>query len=153
MMNRNRNRSDSYQNFFAEQLVPSELLSIFSNNDSISYRLNPFYYNEELMDLEEQLKKEFWRIVDNLLTPRQKDVIRLAADGYTQTEIARLLSVNQSSITKSINGNVDYKNRDKNGKNKKSYGGSKRKLKKIIEEDEKIKAILARIQEIRDEKW
>lgn len=146
-MDRKRNRSDIYQHIFQESLCPTEILNIFPNEDSMSHKLNPYQYNEEVMDLEDELKKEFWRIVNDLLTPRQRDVIRLAADGYTQMEIAKILSVNQSSITKSINGNVDYKN------SKKSYGGSKRKLIKIIENDPKIKEILDKIQELRDHKW
>ena len=93
------------------------------------------------------MKKEFWRIVDTLLTDRQKQVIRLYADGYTQMEIAKQLNVNQSSITKSMHGNVDYSN------NGRIYGGSHKKLKKIIEEDEKIKEILRKISELRDENW
>jgi DNA-binding CsgD family transcriptional regulator len=99
------------------------------------------------MDLEEQLKKEFWRVVDTLLTPRQREVIRLYADGYTQMEIAKMLNVNQSSITKSLNGNVDYKN------GKKIYGGARKKIRKIIENDDKIKDILSKMAEAREEKW
>lgn len=155
-MDRKKNRSDIYQFLFTESLCSSEIMSIFSNDDSISYKLNPYQYNEEVMDLEDQLRKEFWRIVNNLLTPRQRDVIKLAAEGYTQMEIAKMLNVNQSSVTKSLNGNVDYKNSkpDKNGKTShRSYGGSKRKLIKIIENDPKIKNILAKIAEIRDTKW
>jgi len=62
-------------------------------------------------------------------------------------EIAKMLDVNQSSITKSLNGNVDYKN------GKKIYGGAKKKLNKIIQNDIKIKDILKRIQELRDEEY
>ncbi len=58
-----------------------------------------------------------------------------------------MLNVNQSSITKSLNGNVDYKN------GKKIYGGARKKIRKIIENDEKIKEILNRMREVRDEKW
>lgn len=123
------------------------MMEAFCNEDSISARLNPFEYNEDLIELEEQLNKEFWRIVDNLLTERQRQVIRLYADGYTQMEIAKMLNVNQSSITKSLNGNVDYKN------GKKIYGGARKKIRKIVENDEKIKEILARMREIREEKW
>jgi len=123
------------------------MLENFNNYDSISYRLNPFQYNEELLDLEDELKIEFWRIVNTLLTTRQKEVIKLAASGLTQTEIAKKLNVNQSSITKSLNGNVDYKGE------KKVYGGSKRKILKIIENDEKIKDILKRMSELREKRW
>ncbi len=123
------------------------MMESFSNDDSIYSRLNPFDYNEDLLDLEDELKKEFWRIVDDLLTPRQKAVLKLASEGLTQMEIAKKLKVNQSSITKSLNGNVDYKN------GKKVYGGSKKKILKIIENDEKIKLILNKMQEIRSSKW
>src|ERR1700722_9130148 len=127
-------------------MVPNEMLESFSNEDGVFKRLNPFSYSDEIADLEDQLKKEFWRIVDALLSPRQRDVIKLYADGYTQMEIAKMLNVNQSSITKSLNGNVDYKN------GKKIYGGARKKIKKIIEMDDKIKNILEQMQAVRDEK-
>jgi predicted transcriptional regulator len=120
----------------------------FPNEDSIYNRLSGgFIYDESLIELEDQLKVEFRRIVETLLTPRQKDVIKLYSEGYTQMEIAKMLDVNQSSITKSLNGNVDYKN------GKVVYGGTKKKIKKIIENDEKIKDILKKISEKREEKW
>ncbi len=142
-----KNRSDSYQYLILETVCSNEMLSSFCNEDSISARLNPFAYDEDLIELEEQLKKEFWRVVETLLTPRRRDVIRLYADGYTQMEIAKKLKVNQSSITKSLNGNVDYKN------GKRVYGGSRKKINKIIEGDEKIKDILKKISEVRENKW
>lgn len=145
--NKRKNRSDSYQYILLETVCSNDMMEAFSNDDSISARLNPFEYNEDLIDLEDQLKKEFWRVVDTLLTPRQREVIRLYADGYTQMEIAKMLNVNQSSITKSLNGNVDYKN------GKKVYGGARKKIRKIIESDEKIKEILRKMQECREEKW
>jgi predicted transcriptional regulator len=146
-MKKRRNRSDLYQVYFAESAYSNEMMESFPNEDSISYRLDPFQYDETLLLLEDELKKEFWRIVETLLTDRQKEVIRFCADGYTQTEIAKKLKVNQSSVTKSLHGNVDYKN------GKTIYGGSKKKLMKIIEKDEKIKQILDKMSEIRMEKW
>lgn len=146
-MERRKTRSESYQWAVVETVFPSEMLESFSNEDSVYKRLNPFAYNDEIAELEDQLKKEFWRIVETLLTDRQKKVIKLYADGYTQMEIAKILNVNQSSITKSLNGNVDYKN------GKRQYGGSRRKLKKIIESDERVKVILKKISDLRDENW
>lgn len=148
MIERKGPRSAAYQQIFHETSCSNEMMESFKNEDSIHGRLNPFKYNEELIDLEDELKQEFWRVVDTLLTPRQKEVIRLYADGYTQMEIAKMLNVNQSSITKSLNGNVDYKKGSS-----KSYGGSKRKLKKIIENDQRIKEILDKIKEIRENEW
>ena len=146
-MNKRQNRSDRYRWVLLETVCSNDMMEAFCNEDSISARLNPFEYNEDLIELEEQLKKEFWRVVDTLLTSRQREVIRLYADGYTQMEIAKMLNVNQSSITKSLNGNVDYKN------GKRVYGGAKKKLKKILQSDDKIKDILEKMQICRDEKW
>lgn len=146
-MERRKNRSDKYQWVLLETVCSNDMMEAFCNEDSIYNRLNPYDYNEDLLILEDELKTEFWRIVDTLLTPRQKEVIRLYADGYTQMEIAKMLNVNQSSITKSLNGNVDYKN------GKKIYGGARKKIRKIIENDEKIKEILLKMSEIRNEKW
>lgn len=147
-MERRKNRSDKYQWVLLETVCSNDMMEAFCNEDSIYSRLTGgFVYDESLIELEEQLKKEFWRVVDTLLTPRQREVIRLYADGYTQMEIAKMLNVNQSSITKSLNGNVDYKN------GKKIYGGARKKIRKIIENDEKIKEILTKMAEVRDEKW
>lgn len=146
-MEKRKNRSDTYQWIILETVCSNDMMEAFCNEDSIYNRLNPFEYNEDLIDLEEQLKVEFWRVVDTLLTPRQRQVIRLYADGYTQMEIAKMLNVNQSSITKSLNGNVDYKN------GKKVYGGARKKIKKIIENDQKIKSILEKMRELRENKW
>jgi len=146
-MEKRANRSDKYQHVLLETSCSNDMMESFCNEDSISARLNPFEYNEDLIELEEQLKKEFWRVVDTLLTERQREVIRLYADGYTQMEIAKILKVNQSSITKSLNGNVDYKNC------KKVYGGAKKKINKIIQSDSKIIEILNKMNEIRSSKW
>ena len=100
-MEKRATRSQAYQFLMVESLCSNEMMEAFSNEDSISSRLNPYHYDDRMIDLEEKLKEEFWRIVDTL-TPRQKEVIRLYADGYTQMEIAKMLNVNQSSVTKSI---------------------------------------------------
>lgn len=143
MSEKRRTRSDKYQYLILEAAYSNDMLESFPNEESINKRLNPFDYNEEVALLEDQLKEEFWRIVETCLTDRQKEVIELCADGYTQMEISKILNVNQSSINKSLNGNVDY------NKNKRVYGGSKKRIKKIAEEDSKIKEILEKINELR----
>lgn len=144
MQEKRKNRSDVYQYLICELVYSNEMMEVFSNEDSMHKRLNPFDYNEEVLLLEDQLKEEFWRIVNTKLTSRQCDVVTLYAQGKTQMEIAKLLNVNQSSITKSLHGNVDYKN------GKKVYGGCKKKIQKIIKEDKKIQEILQKISELRD---
>lgn len=148
MINKRSNRSDKYQWVLLETVCSNDMMEAFCNEDSIYNRLTGgFIYDERMLELEDRLKKEFWRVVDTLLTPRQREVIRLYADGYTQMEIAKMLNVNQSSITKSLNGNVDYKN------GKKVYGGARKKIRKIIELDESIKNILAEMAELRENAW
>jgi len=146
-MGTRQNRSNAYQHLFVEIAYSNDMMESFCIDESISFRLNPFQYDETVIELEDQLKKEFWRVVDTLLTERQRDVIRLYADGYTQMEIAKKLHVNQSSITKSLHGNVDYKN------GRRIYGGSRKKIRKIIESDTKIKEILEKLSALREEKW
>jgi len=147
MYEKRKNRSDSYQHLLLELVCSHDMLESFSNQDSIQRKLNPYKYDEEVADLEDELKVEFWKIVGSLLTPRQKEVIRLYADGYTQMEIAKMLGVNQSSITKSLNGNVDYKN------GKRVYGGAIKRLKRLIDLSPRIVEILKRIAEKREEEW
>lgn len=96
------NRSDAYQNLLLDIPYPHELLDVFSSTDSIYKRLNPFSYNDEIAELEEQLTKELWRIIEDNLTARQKEVVKLYASGKTQVEIAKQLGVNQSSIVKCL---------------------------------------------------
>jgi DNA-binding CsgD family transcriptional regulator len=153
-------RSQRYQFLLCETVFSHEMLSSFSNEDSISARLNPWNYDEELIELEEQLKKAFWRLVKGL-TDRQRDVITLYAEGKTQCEIAHALGVNQSSINKNLLGSKSYGVKPNiseplNGDTTqviKSFGGSKKKLNKMIETDEEILGILRRMAEIRSEKW
>jgi predicted transcriptional regulator len=155
MSEKKANRSNAYQYIYGEISVATELLESFNEDASIYKRLNPHEYNEKVAELEEQLRVEFWRIVDQNLTPRQKQVIELVTlQKLTQQEAAKILGVNQSSITKSLHGNVDYSKRDdKNNKTKVVYGGSIRKIQNIMQKDDKILEILNQIAELREETW
>jgi predicted transcriptional regulator len=119
----------------------------FSKQDSIGFRIDPFKHEEEIIDLQEELRLEFWKVVEDCLTDRQKQVIKLVCADKTQMEIAKILGVNQSSITKSLHGNVDYKN------GRKVYGGASRKIIKSLETNIRVQEILARINELREEKY
>ena len=140
-----KNRSDSYQYVLVESPCSPDMLKEFSEAQGMTGFLNYSHYNEELYDLQDKLKAAFWRIIDTHLTDRQRQVIRLYADGYTQTEIAKKLNVNQSSITKAINGNCDYKH------GKRIYGGAKKKLRRIAAQDPEVNKILKRIAELHEE--
>lgn len=155
MSEKRANRSNAYQHLFGEVLVAMETLEAFHEDASIYKRLNPHEYNEAVAELEEQLRIEFWRLVNDNLTPRQKQVIELVSlQKLTQQEAAKILGVNQSSITKSLHGNVDYSKRDENNKKTKIvYGGSLRRIRKLALEDEKIKQILYKISDLREETW
>lgn len=141
---RTSTRSAGYQNVIVELSCDPETLAERSDAQGITGMLNSNAHSEELLDLQEQLLTEFWRIVDTL-TPRQSQVLKLYAQGLTQIEIAKHLNVNQSSITKSINGNCDYRN------GKKIYGGAKKKLQRIAAKDPVIQAIFKRMAEIKSE--
>lgn len=141
MRDRTKNRSDRYQALFAELPYSNDMMAEFVERDGEGDILSD-EQREALLDAKEDLRQAFWRIVETELTDRQKEVIKLHCEGYTQTEIAKELNVNQSSITKSINGNCDYKN------GKRVYGGAKRKIARIAEKDPEVIEILKRINEI-----
>lgn len=139
-----KNRSDSYQWVLVEAPCSPEMLAEYADSQSGSNKINSVYV-EEMFELQDKLKDALWRIIDTQLTSRQKEVLHLCADGYTQIEVAKKLKVNQSSITKSINGNCDYRN------GKKIYGGAKKKLRRIAAKDQEVQNILKRISEIQED--
>lgn len=140
-MDRKKNRSDRYQPMFAEMPYSNDMMAEFSESLGMYEQYRP-EDREKLMDLRAALKEQFWRLVEEELTDRQAQVIKLYAQGFTQIEIAKKLNVNQSSITKSINGNCDYRN------GKKVYGGARKKLRKLAESDERIQEILRDMADI-----
>lgn len=142
-VDRTKNRSDAYQFVLLEQPCSPEMMTEVADAKGMGAMLNPFGYNEEILDLQDQLKAAFWRLVDMGLTKRQAEVVRLYSQGKTQTEIAKLLSVNQSSITKSLNGNTSYEQHDK-----RSYGGSIKKLRKLAMKDDEILEIIDKISDL-----
>lgn len=145
MTDRTKNRSNNYQWLFTESLCSPEMLTEFSDAQGVTGMMNLTNSSEELLDLQDQLLAAFWRIVDTQLTARQCQVLRLYAKGFTQIEIAKLLSVNQSSVTKSINGNCDYRN------GRRVYGGAKKKILRISSKDAEIQSIFKRIAEIKSD--
>lgn len=140
-MGRKTNRSNGYQHLFAEQPYSNEMMAEFSEAQGLVENYAP-EDREQLLVLREQLRVEFWRLAKENLTGRQFQVIELLAKGYTQIEIAKQLNVNQSSITKSVNGNCDYRN------GRKIYGGAKKKLRRLADKDPVIQDIIIQISDI-----
>lgn len=145
-MEKRRNRSDAYQVIYHEIMYSHDMLSGFSNSESISTRLCPYQYDERVLDLQDQLKEEFWRVVDEALTDKQARVMQMLGEGATQMEIAKEMGCNQSSIHKNLRGGAS-----KDGSV--SYGGSEGKLREACMSDPKILEILAKIDEIHEERW
>ena len=140
-----RCRSDSYQPIIMETPIAPEVLSDFSDdiNHVNNFHTISYYENlEEIHEINERLIKCYWRLIETHLTKRQKEIIKLYSQDLTQTEIAKILGVNQSSITKSIHGNCDYKN------GRKIYGGSEKKLRKAAEADPEIQLLKKKIQSL-----
>jgi len=144
MVDRSKNRSDRYQSLFAELPYSNEMMSQLAEQEGVLTRNDP-ELRERYLEAKERLRLAFWRLVDDQLTERQREVMKLYCAGFTQIEIARKLNVNQSSITKSINGNCDYRN------GKRIYGGAKKKLRRLAEKDKEIQGILAELVEINSE--
>ena len=122
------------------------MMSEFSESQGLVENYKP-EDREELIDLREELRVQFWRLAKENLTERQFEVLHLLSLNFTQTEIAKMLHVNQSSITKSVHGNCDYRNKG-NGKVRKVYGGSKKRLVKLANQDLKVKELREKIAEI-----
>ena len=140
-MGRKTNRSNGYQHLFAEQPYSNEMMAEFSEAQGLVENYNP-EDREQLLVLREELRLAFWALAKEHLTARQYQVIELLAQGFTQIEIAKKLHVNQSSITKSVNGNCDYRN------GRKIYGGARKKLRRLSDKDPKIQEIIVQIAEI-----
>lgn len=146
-----RPRSSFYQYILLEEPVDSGTITEFAdlyNAGEVSLTAGQ---KEELFNLQDRLKEEFWRLVEEELTERQRDVLKMRSVGMTQVAIAKRLNVNQSSIVKSLSGNIDYRLETINGvviKKKKYYGGAFKKLKRLVSTDNIIQEILQKIEEI-----
>ena len=138
-------RSSKYQYIICEAQVGDEILEIMPNSKSIYHSISPYKYNEELLDLKEELLKQIHKLAKKILTNKQYQIYLLTLDGYTQTEIAKIMGVNQSSVSKSAIGSQSYEN-------SKRYGGFLAKLRKSIAESFEIQKILAKMELLKEEK-
>jgi len=142
MNDRRRNKSEHYQWTILERSINPFILSDLSSAQGMSYRLQPFSYDEKLLELQDELNARMWEIIEKGLTERQKQVIKLSMQEFTQNEIAKMLGINQTSVHKVVKGNIDYKN------GKKRYGGAYKKITKLCAVDPEIQRILKEIAEV-----
>jgi len=140
-----KNKSDSYQYRIIEILIDPFILSDCPSEDGLGAQANSSGFSEELVDLRQQLMKEVRKLIKNVLTKRQTQVMALRLQGKTQVEIGQKLGIHQTTVHKTISGNIDYNN------NGACYGGAIKKLRKMCFRDERILAILKHIEEVRAE--
>jgi len=138
MADKRPQRSDKYQYLICEILLSSEAWNTFGQAQEKNLPLAE-EKREILLDWDAELKVHLMKMIDQCLTERQRDILLMYCSGMTQTEIADKLDINQSSVTKSINGNVDYTN------GKHVYGGLKKKFVKIIKRNFDIRPTMKKI--------
>jgi DNA-directed RNA polymerase specialized sigma subunit len=140
VMEKRTNRSDHCQHLFHEISVSQDILSIFSNNDSILRRLSPYDYDERTLKLQDELRLAFWRVVDKSLNDKQKQIVEMIGkEGLTQQEAAKRMGINQSSIAKAIGST--------------NINGCYYKLKLAVFADPEINRILKEISDIQEDRW
>ena len=135
-------KSDSVQYQYREVLIDPNILStlsFLSTEDDLSAEAK-----DELLELTEQLTFKIKDIIDNKLTKRQSEVVKLIFfEQKTQMEVAYLLGLCQTTIHKLIHGNLDYSNGGKR------YGGAVKKIRKLCQKDPEIQNIITRMDCLR----
>lgn len=132
------NRSDKYQYLIVEILLSNDAWGFFSEAQEKCLPLSD-EKKEILLDWDHDLQDHLHNMIEQCLTKRQREILLMYSNGMTQMEIADKLGVNQSSITKSLNGNTDY------SKGHKVYGGLKKKFVKLIKYNVEIRPIMKKI--------
>lgn len=131
---------------FIEISIDPNLLNNFANEEGMSAYFSNYADSEEFQRLRTELIREVLNVIENNLTERQKQVIKLTyLEGMTQNEISSQLGKHQTTIHKILQGNIDYNNQ------KKRYGGALKKIRKLCANNEKIKSILLKIKEKQEE--
>lgn len=139
-------RCSRYQYNLIEIPVSDIIMNSFVNSQGTHKLLNPFNYDERILDLKDKLIEIIWIKAKQILTVGQFKVLDMYfRDGYTQQEIAKILCCNQTSISNRLMGGKVYVNK----KLYKTYGGIFRKLNKAFLKDQEIIAILEEINELK----
>lgn len=137
-------KSRLYQHKIVEISFDQAKLNNFPTESGIGHVLATNEISEEIKELRETLMDELYNVIHgDFLTDHQKKVLMMRLMGKTQNEIAEHLGITQSAVHKAMHGNIDYKN------NKKRYGGIVKKLRKICSNNENIKEVLDKIDNVR----
>jgi ABC-type methionine transport system ATPase subunit len=129
-------------NNYVEISIDPNLLNNFSNEEGMSAFLSTQSCSEEFQKLRNELLSEVMYVVENCLTDKQKEVMKMTyLEGKTQNEISSELGKHQTTIHKILQGNIDYNNQ------KKRYGGALKKIRKLCANNKKIIEILKKMRE------
>ena len=136
-----KSRSDSYQWVINETPVDFQSIESAVGNSRSIYtcsHLHPFNIvtNQQFLELNDSAIARIFQLAKQSFTKRQYEIFDLYLQGKTQMEIAKILDVNQSSITKGLMGNVDYNHKGKR------YGGMAKRLANLIVRDNVLRNIL-----------
>ena len=131
---------DSIHNYVEISIDP-HLLNNISNEEGIGAFLTNQSCSEEFQKLKNELLEEVLFIINNNLTSKQKEVMKMTyLEGKTQHEISFELGKHQTTIHKILQGNIDYNNQ------KKRYGGALKKIKRLCANNKRIKQILVQMR-------
>lgn len=138
----NSGNPDLNSHSFIEISIDPSLLNNFSNEEGMSAYLDTYSTTEEFQNLRNELLQEVMDIIENCLTSKQKEVMKMTyLEGKTQNEISIELKRHQTAIHKTLRGNIDY------GNNGKRYGGALKKIRKLCSNSERIQTILKQMKE------
>lgn len=134
--------SDIVSYNYIEISIDPHVLNNFSNEEGMNAFLTAYSCSEEFQKIKTELLEEVLNIVNNNLTEKQKEVMKMTyLEGKTQNEISEELGKHQTTIHKILQGNIDYNN------NKKRYGGALKKIRKLCANNEKIQKLLSKLKE------
>lgn len=137
--------SDAYQHKFHEISIDPMDLDDFDVTRGLGQHFLNIALTEKFYELQAKLVAAVKRIINKQLTKHQAEILYRTMDGYTQLEIADKLGICQTSVFKSLHGNMVYED----GVQTKTHGGSLVKLKRLCDEDAEILEILAEMAEVR----
>ena len=117
-----------------------------SNFQNTAYRPVDHQKRDDLIELTSQLTKAINFLIRDKLTSRQSEVVqKIYFEEKTQMETADSLGICQTTVHKTLKGNIDYSN------NRKRYGGALKKLKRLCAADPEIVEIMEKIAELRSD--